>query len=500
MRIAPLLLVLAAAACGKPPAQTPTTPATATAAPPATVTAAAPDASAATAPAADAAAPTAAATEPAPDAATAATTATTEAPDVTVTPTAVEDAATPTPTIAASDAAASPTPTTPKGKPKKLDKAAREKGKDDFAKFRALLDDGRRAVKADDPEAGMKKLEAALKIVPGHPAALGELGWAAYRAGPAYFDKAIEVTRAAIAISKKDSQRGALWYNLGRVAEDRGQLDVALRAYRESLSFRPNDTVRERLEGLVAKVGGKTADAGLAALEDICADLRATEGCEVVVDAAGTPASPCSCTHDVLGPEPGFGRAALVRIQGTNEDAGGSLDSTYLAIEVAARWHVIGLVGNDWNPGFGYVQNVSLQKRFAFDTWGKDANAPKVLWVEFENTLYDRDPGVYEEHSDQDHTLTLCTVAGSAPACYELTVGAMSDLSKLEMDDGEALPEGVVVEEFHHEWDLTARLGDDGRLTLAIETGTPPDELKGMPGTWTWDQLQTAPGVRKLER
>jgi len=379
---------------------------------------------------------------------------------------------------------------------KKLEKKDREAATAARKAFNELLDAGRKAVKGDDPTLGMQKLEEALTKVPGHPGALGELGWAAYRAGPAYFDKSMEATRKALAASKKPKQKGALWYNLGRVAEDQGNLSLAIDSYRESLAYRPgNDVVQKRLEELLAKVGGKSAEEGIEKLDDVCQGLRDEQGCETAASAEGFIAHSCDCGSEIVGPEEGFGRAALMRVTGQAEH-GGSVDSTYLVIEVAAKWHVVTMVGNDWNPGMGYVSNTSSRQAFTFRTIG----GKPALWVEYENSSDDLDPGVYTAYSDWSRTLTLCAFEGGAPTCVSVPLGNGSEVSKFTFEEGEEIPEGMGPDkETKERWSTSAALGAGGAIEITLDAGSDPlpDEVKALPGTWTLDKLFLAPGVIK---
>ncbi len=375
----------------------------------------------------------------------------------------------------------------------KLKKADQPKATEAYKAFRGLLDEGRKLVKDDKPEEGMKKMEEALIKVPGHPSALGELGWAAYRAGPAYFEKALTSTRQALSVSKKNKQKGALWYNLGRISEDKGDLGLAVDAYRQSLAFRPgNDAVQKQLEGVIGKLGGKTVEDGLAKLEEACSNVWQDWGCESVASAEGEMAHSCSCTTEIIGPEEGFGRAALMRLQG-QADIGGSVDATYLVLEIAAKWHIVAMVGNDWNPGFGYVYNSSEQKRFSF----RDVGGKKVLWVEYHNGSTDLDPGIYTDNSESSRTLTLCQVEGGAPSCWTVPLAAAASVSAMTFDDGE-IPEGEAPTETSWSWELSADVvGSD--IVIKTVSGEPDSDVKGLPGTYTMATIGSAPGVVKLE-
>lgn len=414
-------------------------------------------------------------------------------------PVAVKDPAAPAPAEAPKqdpkvEPAKDPVTTKVERKPRqKLKKADQPKATEAYKAFRGLLDEGRKLVKEDKPEDAMKKMEEALTKVPGHPSALGELGWAAYRAGPAYFDKALTATRQALAVSKKNKQKGALYYNLGRISEDKGDLGLAVDAYRQSLAYRPgNETVQKQLEGVIGKLGGKTVEDGLGKLEEVCASVWSDWDCESAASAEGDMVHSCACTHEIIGPEEGFGRAALMRLQG-QAAMGGSVDATYLVIEIAAKWHVVSMVGNDWVPGLDYISNSSTQQRFSF----RDVGGKKVLWVEYENNSRDLDPGVYTEYNDGSRTLTLCQVDGGAPSCWTVPLGAESSVAKLSFEDGD-IPEGEGPTESSSAWALSADvIGSD--IVIKAVSGELDSDIKGLPGTYTMATIGSAPGVVKLE-
>ena len=308
------------------------------------------------------------------------------APQVATTPT---PAATTPATPAATPAATPVAP--PVAKPRR---SAREQALASFDKdaareqarsFRDQLAAGRTAVKAKDYAAGVAAFTAALKIDPNHPAALAELGWAAYLAGD--LASAQRHTERAIASDAPDRTRGAALYNLGRILEDRADKDAAAAAYQHSLQLRPNDVVSQRLAGLTTAGADPTPhECDLdrhpgAAPADLCAALFAslpaddefsgrqcapedTEPGEVAVDAAGTPAGgePRTKLAHTL---PDGVRVAVFRVDQWMV-SGGSIDDTHLAILYADRWYTAQL-GSAYNPGVGYigadfsVDDISLQ-------------------------------------------------------------------------------------------------------------------------------------------
>lgn len=153
-------------------------------------------------------------------------------------------------------------PDTKPSDPAIADKRAKAKAKiagaDDaeLAKRRAqmleALNQGRKLVKDGDVAGGMAKYEALLAIAPNYGPALGELGWAEFKAGK--LDDAHAHTLRALAEASEPNKRGMLLYNLGRIAEARGQSQAAIDHYQASLVARPNDVVAKQLADLQATV------------------------------------------------------------------------------------------------------------------------------------------------------------------------------------------------------------------------------------------------------
>ncbi|MCA9701038.1 MAG: tetratricopeptide repeat protein [Myxococcales bacterium] len=158
------------------------------------------------------------------------------------------------------------------------------------------LNEGRKLTKEDKLDEAIAKYEALLAIDPHYGPALGELGWAEYKAGR--YEKSQAHTLQALAQAPDDKRRGMFYYNLGRVAEDRNQTDKAIEYYALSLSFRPNETVADRL-ALISHV----EDAGGMAFEHPAVEeYRSKFGAEakpapyqLSVLASGLPSAEAGC-------------------------------------------------------------------------------------------------------------------------------------------------------------------------------------------------------------
>lgn len=144
-------------------------------------------------------------------------------------------------------AAQKPAATTPDaGKP-----GARptQPGADDSkTRHAAHLRAGRAAAKKKDWKTAMTEFDAAHQAIPEDAVALSELGWAAFNAGD--LDRAQKANEEAVKLAKDPKLKAASLYNLGRVAEAKGDKETAKAMYTQSLELRPNDTVAKRLAAL----------------------------------------------------------------------------------------------------------------------------------------------------------------------------------------------------------------------------------------------------------
>ena len=115
-------------------------------------------------------------------------------------------------------------------------------------RFPAKLNAGRKAVKAGDFDAAFAAFADARELRPHDASVLGESGFAALKAGK--LGEARRWTEAAIDRAHKPGRLGALYYNLGLIAEAGGDPGAAKQHYARSLSLRPNATVEKKLAAL----------------------------------------------------------------------------------------------------------------------------------------------------------------------------------------------------------------------------------------------------------
>jgi hypothetical protein len=109
--------------------------------------------------------------------------------------------------------------------------------------------EGDRLVREGRLDEAIRAYERALVDDPGHARAASNLAWTRFLAGD--LDGAERDGERALALAGDDAAlAGAAHYNLGRVAEQRGDLEGAKRRYRDSLRVRPHAGVAARLAGL----------------------------------------------------------------------------------------------------------------------------------------------------------------------------------------------------------------------------------------------------------
>ncbi len=114
-------------------------------------------------------------------------------------------------------------------------------------KFHAAMKRGRVATDKKDYAVAVKAFSDALAVEPNEPEALAERGYAhllakEYDAASADLDAAAK--RAAAA-----SQQGMIWFNVGLLAEARGDAAAAKHAYAESNRIRPSKAAAKKLGG-----------------------------------------------------------------------------------------------------------------------------------------------------------------------------------------------------------------------------------------------------------
>jgi hypothetical protein len=165
-----------------------------------------------------------------------------------------------------------------------------------------------------------------------------ERGFAALRAHD--LDRAEALTRSALEHATTQAVIGAAWFNLGAIAEARGDRAAAIEAYTSSMKARPHRTTRARLEVLDPELArtldpfAPTPMAGpIASLDQVCTVLVSSE-CEcddVETIAAGK--------RGLAAPFAAFGVMHLPCDRG----------SLMVAVKLAAGWYVANVSPEDTN-------------------------------------------------------------------------------------------------------------------------------------------------------
>lgn len=375
----------------------------------------------------------------------------------------------------------------------------------------ALLNEGRALTKKGDYAGGMAKYGEALKIDASDVSVLGELGWAAFKAGE--LELAHRTTVQALKFVREDpKKRGMLLYNLGRVEEDREKISEALDHYRASLAARPNDTVAARLAALEAKAqnmalagsaSGELVSDGLATLARDLPDLAAAckwieaERCE---DYTMDVDEPCSCEPKLLatpGADASWGLLQLGQ-EGVNMQV-----AQFPAVETDKGWTVFSEVSYVYNPGmFGIYEELSLQPSTVEPVLGKGTQ----LVIKYSKRRHDSDMGVNEIEEESYDAMVVCARDQTGAYCswalltaYEYSRGilfegedqAMSDepiehelvpatgfTAKVEFVDGKLV---VAWTEVKNGFDRESELW--GTVAWILPPGEHPlTQLLGMPG------------------
>jgi tetratricopeptide (TPR) repeat protein len=321
------------------------------------------------------------------------------------------------------------------------------------ASFKEALAAGRKAVKAKDYKTAITQFESALKVVPSSSSVLGELGWAYFLDGQ--LDKAEEKTNDAIRISVRAKQLGALHYNLGRVHEAAGKKDEARSEYTESLSYRNNDTVQKRVAGLGGVlVTALVVDAETSLEKAVGHNVYCTEPLD---KSSADEDARCTWTEneDETLDGGGLDQVWLVRLEGSADEIGGSVDATMLLLRQGARWFNMDVVADSWVPGMDYIYNDGEVESFKAADLLPDLPGKEVLVVEKASSV-DHDPGAEMTTSDMMKTWHLCGLLEGAPTCVSINVEVEWESNQLE---GES-------------WDAGKKLdGGKWALKMAIEDG-----------------------------
>ncbi|MCA9557234.1 MAG: tetratricopeptide repeat protein [Myxococcales bacterium] len=372
------------------------------------------------------------------------------------------------------------------------------------ARFQDLVRAGRAASGKKDHATAIAKFREALRVDPANPAILGELGWVYYKAGD--LAAADRFGRQAVTLTTDPRELGMFQYNLGRVAEDRGDRVGAETLYRRSLAARPHPVVEKRLAELVAKKAGPSKGT----LEAACAEAMAAWGCNDPAEAEGLRCT-CKAEKTIESPDAASGgsvavdaagtphvnpgvplRAALLKVEG---EGNGLVSTTHLALETGTGgWQHVGAVVDGWTPGVSYIhQDGTLSSADFEDRLGTGEG--QVLVLRAQNTRADGDYGDNVIELDRTSDLWLCHAAGGAPVCDHLVEAA--ERGTEVMIEGEPVAEDAKAQLGTRRWALKVSFFGSNLRVQAGE-GTPTDEAKALIGTHAVADLGKVAGVRRV--
>ncbi len=225
------------------------------------------------------------------------------------------------------------------------------------AQCKAALKAGRQATAKRDYKAALTAYQTCLTVEPKHARVLSEAGWAAYKASD--LPSAARYSLQAIEHSADSDLKGASYYNLGLIAEARGDKAAAIEAYKSSLQARQNSTVRAQLAKLDAAAAAaldpfvpQPMTTVQPSLEAFCKAQRAANkkaAASLNQDYDGTaPKLRCRCEPAAIDngslAKPTAPYRAVRIFRNACERGGGMSDVTlseyFLAIQTAAGWHI----------------------------------------------------------------------------------------------------------------------------------------------------------------
>jgi len=321
----------------------------------------------------------------------------------------------------------------PSPEPNAFKPPTREQAAESKRSLQAHLAAGRKAVKAKDYATGITELEAAVAITPFHGKSLGELGWAYFNAGK--LDEAQDRLERALKYADNAGSRGAIFYNLGRVAEAKGDNTLAIELYTRSLAVRPNDTVSARLISLGGTPPAPDAVLATAPTHSTCtferkgappANLcwaKLIELGQDIHDPSADEHFKCEYGHTVID---SAGGAVAAGGEATAYDLtldGGKVQATvysYLDYEMFEEIFILALVVDGVlytapllslsHPGVGYAdENLNSLSLRAEDLIA--GGRPEIV-LEWAIQGHDMDPGIEEETLWSSEHLAVVSVDG----------------------------------------------------------------------------------------
>lgn len=392
----------------------------------------------------------------------------------------------PKPALAASTKPTASAATAPSSANKKPAPPVDKLSKEDRARYRAALAEGRTQHKKGDYKAAMAAFEKALAIDPDDPRALAELGWAAFFAKD--LETAEAKTQAALQRTRDANGRGSVLYNLGRIAEERGKKDEAVALYQRSLRERPNTTVRDRLAKLdpasaevFDMLTPRPLEGPFKTLDAYCKAHPTVDGADITCD----PLKPIPDSYTGATKAPmGKGPVLEARVIWTGENNGSDWISNvniHLGIQTKDGWFVSAPVTTIYNPGaFGINESVPAATLDLGDAI--PGGAPELTY-RFTHQRYDSDMGVNEVETSKDESLVVCSIGASGkPSCAGPMLLAMDARRMVlfpDQDEPGATHEGL----YETKWSLDQAFLPDGQIELKVKGSDQlPEAYKRLPG------------------
>lgn len=328
---------------------------------------------------------------------------------------------------------------------------------------------GRKLAKAKDWTGASKALERALTVAPDDVHVLADLGWVAFQMND--LARAEAVNKRALANAKDPKMRAPILYNVGRVAEAKGDKEAAKRAYAESLTLRDNAEVKKRLASVgggdepVATLPCAQPFADVAAL-CVCLGTKKDEIMQMGDDPLVCKAAASSLTL-------GDPRVGVVE---WGADAVG--EKVYLlTVREAGQVRIVAELGRDYEPGAFGVHNTAEVKGGEKKTIG----GHDVIVVRSEQNDVDMNMAGLEECSHTAKLETVCalgatvgatTCSAPIPIKVESGCGPGVEPEPSEMDDDMKSTIAEIKKNATSSHATTAwNLAPDGTLTVTVRDG-----------------------------
>ncbi len=340
----------------------------------------------------------------------------------------------------------------------------------DLKKFRKHIEQARKSHEAKAYQNAISAFQAALKIIPNHPQTLSEIAYSAlfhqdYPLSIQSSELGASILKAHHLMIEKDKDLlGSIYFNLGLSYEKQGDMLKASDAYVQSLEYRLNQTVRERLESIDPKkyaafdsFHAKALKGPFVQQDELCQEIIKNTTTEIEKE------KPCQFIildkHTSID-QPGLLDQMIVQANMANfkndpnlslgimafqtSDLGGSIDFRFL-IKTSKGYYYQNEPISIYNPGaFGIHQYLTLKqiKRFRFFGYENP-----IFKIQFETNFTDMDMAGAIEHNENHTYLIWCGIGNTMkPSCTknleikESTETVINQIGDEKIDPSEAKP------------------------------------------------------------